>query len=352
VTAAAWPFLVSRSRNAGYRVVVVPGFMVVSQRDAAAVGWLSTSEETGPAEAIVKEMKGLATGPVTAVFRNFLAAAQDYLPDGRGLLKDGSGRPIIVTEGVILRLTGPQTTELGLTTADLSKAHDIVRAAFGEFWQLEDGYPQQRSRPFPAGRAADGTMPLTLRDAEPAPTSPPRQTQPPGPSAYTSSTYRAPRPRWRLIAGAGAAAAATCLAALGIYHLVSPPRPVYTSQQAQFLADFCGALVAGEPGTAYALTTPAFDATTTETAFAAELLNGYGRAHSCTPTKPPSTSADAAAITLVTMNGMTETWDMTLVTRNGELGIDHLQKVLRRRVAAAIGSSGVLTEPMRSPRPE
>lgn len=322
--AAGWPFLVSRSRSAGYRVIIAPEFMAGSRQDVAAIGWLATGEETDTAEAFVKELKRPAEAPATAVFRNFLAHAHDYLPGGSGLLKDSSGRPIMITEGLILRLTGTQTTELGLTTADLSRAHELVKPTFREFWQQEDKYPQQQSQSFPVGQVTPGAVPLTLRNTQPSPAQALRQASPP-----TASRPRAPaeatrptRPKWRLILGVVAAVLAACLAAIGVYRLIAP-QPA--SGKAQFLRAFCGDLVAGKTSTAYALTTPAFDTTTTERAFTAALLNGDTQARSCTPASPSSTSASAAAITVATGGGTPKTWDLTLVMRDGKLKINRLQ---------------------------
>jgi hypothetical protein len=327
VIAAGWPFLVGRSRNAGYRVIIAPEFMAGSRQDVAAIGWLATGAETDTTEAFVKELRGPAEAPATAVFRNFPAHAHDYLPGGSGLLKDSSGRPIIITEGLILRLTGTQTTELGLTTADLSRAHELVKPTFREFWQQEDKYPQQQSQSFPVGQVTSGAVPLTLRNAQPSSAQAPRQASPPIASRprAPAKAMRPTRPKWRLILGVVAAAAAACLAAIGIYGLVFAPRPV-SSEQAQFLRAFCRDLVAGETSTAYALTTPAFDTTTTEKAFTAALLNGHTQARSCTPANPSNTSTSATAITVATGSGTPKTWDLTLVMRDGKLKINRLQE--------------------------
>jgi hypothetical protein len=321
VIAAGWPFLVARSRNAGYRVIVAPEFMAGSRQDVAAIGWLATGEETDTTEAFVKELKVPAEAPATAVFRNFPAHARDYLPGGNGLLKDSSGRPIIMTEGFILRLTGTQTTKLWLTTADLSRAHELVKPTFREFWQLEDKYPQQQSQSFPVGQVTSGEVPLTLINVQPSSAPASRQASPPpAPAEATRQT----QPK-RIVLGVVAAILAACLAAIGIYRLIFAPQPVHSSGQAQFLRAFCRDLDAGKTSTAYALMTPTFDATITMKTFTEALLNGHTQARSCTPASPSSTSPGVAAITVATQNGPPTTWDLTLVMRDGKLKINRLQ---------------------------
>src|SRR5215472_11718586 len=132
-------------------------------RDISAIGWLSTSDTTGPAEAIVAELPGIAAGPATAVFRNFVARKEDFFPDSSGSLSDSTGRPILLTEGLIFKVGLGQAAELGLTTADMRRAHELVTPSFREFWRLEDDYPQQYSGSFTGGETAGAGTPLTLR---------------------------------------------------------------------------------------------------------------------------------------------------------------------------------------------
>ena len=320
--AAGWPFLVGRGGNAGYRVIIAPEFMAGSRQGVAAIGWLATGKESDTTVAFVKELKGPAEAPATAVFRNFPAHAHDYLPGGSGLLKDSSGRPILITGASILRLTGTQTTKLGLTTADLSRAHELVKPTFREFWQQEDKYPQQPSRSFAVGQVTSGAVPLTLINVQPSSAPASRPASPlPAPAEATRRT----QPK-RLILGVVVAILAAILAVVGIYRLIFPSQPVQSCIPAQFLRAFCRNLVAGKTSTAYAFTTPALDATITKKTFTEALLKGHTQARSCTPASPSSTSPGVAAITVATQNGPPTTWDLTLVMRDGKLKIDRLQE--------------------------
>lgn len=371
----AWPFIVGRSKNAGYRVVVAPGFMKSGSRDdVERIGWLATSDITGPAEAIVTEIRGLATRPATAVFRNFHGREQDFFPSGSGTLTDSSGRPIILTEGFVLELSRERATELPLTTADMDRTHELVAPIFREFWQYNgDDYPQQYSRPFHAGEDSSTATRLALR--LPRATSDGVSSRPPARSYSASSESRVsvqtksrrhatynrlyvrPPSNWRLIFAVIAAIGSVSLACLGIVNLISRPpshaptsisspslSPVlksvpsspsssaFTSAQESLLTNFCRALDAGDIKAAYALTTHAFQEIVSKKAFVADLLGGYTKAKSCVPGEAIGDSgASTAPLTIIIetvasppMSNSAYAWDVILTSYRGRLLIAHL----------------------------
>jgi hypothetical protein len=372
VTGGAWPFIVGRSRNAGYRVVVAPGFMKDGPRDdVERIGWLATSDVTGSAEAIVTEISGLATRPATAVFRNLRGREQDYFPAGRGLLTDSVGRPILLTEGFILELSRERVTELPLTSADMDRAHELVAPAFREFWQYNgDDYPQQYSGPFHAGGNPSAGTRLYLRlpraAADGASSRPPARSYSPPPESgagvITKSRRRAkytrrhvsPPSNWRLIFAVTAAIGSVSLACLVIVSLISRPpshahtavsspssSPVrgsgptsaLTSAQKSLLTGFCRALDAGDIHAAYALTARAFQAAVSEETFAADLLGGYTKAKSCVPGEfAAGSGASTAPLTITIETGAANppisnpvyAWNVILISYRGKLLIAHL----------------------------
>src|SRR5438874_7034380 len=97
----AWPFLIGRTRNAGYRVVVAPDFMV-AKNVGGVLFRIAAGHELPRTHAFMQELRGLPTGRVTAVYRTSVATGLDYDLGGDEPLEDGSGRRILVTEGVIL----------------------------------------------------------------------------------------------------------------------------------------------------------------------------------------------------------------------------------------------------------
>ncbi|HKS45032.1 MAG TPA: hypothetical protein VJT49_07910 [Amycolatopsis sp.] len=189
MTTLAWPFLVARTRTAGHRVVVAPDFMV-ARDTATSLGQVAVGADTPEGEAVVHTAGGLAI-----VSRLFVAGHADYGIDGDGLLRDGSGRAIRFTEGLVLR--GEPTH---LTAADLARAHQAVTGPYQRFWLDEDGYRTAPSSGFPVG--ASPGMPLRLRHSTPRAAAP--ATIPP------PAKTRHPR---RLLAGLGAVLVAIAAAA-------------------------------------------------------------------------------------------------------------------------------------------
>jgi hypothetical protein len=303
-------------------VVVAPEFMKGHSRDISAIGWLSTSDTTGSAEAIVAELPGIAAGPATAVFRNFVARKEDYFPDSSGSLTDSTGRSILLTEGFIFKLGLGQVAELGLTTADMRRAHELVAPSFREFWRLEDDYPQQYSDSFAGGKTAGAGTPLTLRQRRKTVAEQVDRQQPARSDAYAqapvtreSVSYDRPagsrrRARraslnWRLVIAAAAAIGAIALIVLAVVSLIpSSPAPRVARAARVELTSFCENLKDGHTHAAYSSTTPAYQATESEQAFTANTLGGYTRADSCTYSNLAAAGPRAGVATLAITTGI------------------------------------------------
>lgn len=117
-----WPFLVSRGRRLGYRVVVAPDFLAAANE----VGLLYPIIESDAAEAqggtrrrVLKTRNGQTVG---TVFHEVIADGADLgLPSGA--LRDTFGRVVAMFEGYVVH--GPSTPSI----VDWQPTHDIAIAA-------------------------------------------------------------------------------------------------------------------------------------------------------------------------------------------------------------------------------
>jgi hypothetical protein len=143
----AWPFLIGRARNEDYRFVVIPEIMTDSSLAAA----LRASTSGDPGEhgtALVREIEMTPRVPVTVVYRVRPARAEDYRVPGNGLLTDVHGRPILLTEGMVIRCAASSVMASGVPQAALDHAHDLVTPAFQQFWAGASDFIQQVGKPF------------------------------------------------------------------------------------------------------------------------------------------------------------------------------------------------------------
>jgi hypothetical protein len=127
--AEAWPFLIGRSRTEDHRLVVVPQFMTDEQ---LLRGLLDTAGE--PDEVEVREIQPAGQDPVTAVYQVREALAADYQLPGAGPLTDEFGRPILLTEGFVVRAPAGTLRGRDVLTA-LDRAHELVTPAYRAFWR-------------------------------------------------------------------------------------------------------------------------------------------------------------------------------------------------------------------------
>lgn len=136
------------------------------------------------------------------VYRSFLPRGSNYGLDGDELLTDDHGRPIRLTEGLIFRQSETGVRELGITQADLDRAHAEVTGAYQAFWSQEAAFVRHVSGPFPVSAASRRPGPvISLHGYEPwivskgrIPVPPPRQLPVGGPSPSGPSAELADRP--------------------------------------------------------------------------------------------------------------------------------------------------------------
>lgn len=305
----AWPFLIGRTRNAGYRVVVVPEFMA----EPASVDALSAAagDVRLPADAAcVREVRGLPFGTVTVVYRSFTPRGGDY-GLGVGDLTDGFGRPIRVTEGVVLRCAAALAAPARITVADLECAHAAVADAYRDFWEGEREYVRRTSVAYPLGAAEHSPrQAVRLKVAEPW-----------GSERGVRVRVDAGTPRSeRGTFGAILVGAAVLIAALAVGGellagaLRSAPKP----PAATVLADFCDALKAGLPNTAYRYTAPQLRDSLSSASFTEELLSTAPRAMTCTYVVDFSSASDAhGTVTVDTGSAPPTAWSVALAPGTG-----------------------------------
>jgi hypothetical protein len=323
-TENAWPFLIGRSRNAGYRVVVVPDFM----EDAASTNALSgaTGAVNLPADAAsVRELRGLASGPVSIVYRSFNPRGDDFgLGDRRGELTDGFGRMIRVAEGFVVRRTVGEAAPLEVGLADLERAHAEVAGAYREFWEQDRAYVRRTSGAYPLGTAADrSAKPVHLVAAapwsrEPVPAgSPPLSLHSPVFEAADEPSARqaAPRRTRQVTTAAVVVVGLAVVGGVAAYELRGKPAASTTASTTSVLGNFCRALTAGQPDTAYGYTDAQFQTTVSSSVFTQEVLSGAKQASQCTYTVGPATASTAnGTITVSVSNGQATAtaWSVTL----------------------------------------
>lgn len=139
----AWPFLVGRNRNLGYQTIVSPQFLSergLSMLLAEAAG----GDDSGPDDAIYREVRGSQVGDLSLIFRVVRAKAQDYDIGGDEALKDQGGRPIRLIEGFVVR---ERANRIKVTHGDLQTAHNLVKEAYRKFWDADDTFKEVASLP-------------------------------------------------------------------------------------------------------------------------------------------------------------------------------------------------------------
>lgn len=344
----AWPFLIGRARHAGHRVLVVPDFMA----DRAAVSALAAAARTADlpdGTARLRELRGLANGPICLVYRSPTARAGDYRLPGDGRLLDETGRNIRLAEGLVLRLPASAVEAIGIDRADLERVHATVAPAYRLFWEREDGFTRQTSRGLelstPVGRGgepirlqrdapwvakSDSGMPVHPRPRQPetvAGYGPGRQesgrdqwpeTQRPE-TQWPEMTVARPR-RKRLLFAAGAAVAAVIvLTVVLVGHSRAPVTPHALPDAA--LTGFCDAVNQGSAVHAYGFLSAAYRQQMSKAVFNAQFFPAAGKDESkvaCTFTAPAmSGNAADSTIFVVSPGHSRSTWSAHLTEESG-----------------------------------
>jgi len=324
----AWPFLIGRTRNHGHRIIVIPEFMT-DPVDAAALRDATGIIAQTPDAPILREVQALALGPVSVVYRSFLPRGCQYGLDGDDLLIDDHGRPIRLTEGLILRRPETGVRELGITQADLDRAHAEVTGAYQAFWSQEAAFVRHVSGPFPVSAASKHPGPvISLQAYEPWIVSkgqaPPISDLPPtrlpvgtpSPSGPSAEPPVLPSPfRARRMTTVTAVVLGLVLVVLiAVFGLNGTPTadPAAT----KVLTSLCAALKDGTASAAYRQTTGGYQQTASQATFRADLLpGGAPRATTCTYMITASDKSSAQAVLRVASAPTQVTSSRVTVTR-------------------------------------
>lgn len=143
----AWPFLIGRTRTQDHRFVVIPAFMTTAPL-ASALRASTDGDPGAPEAALLREIRVRPEEPITAVYRVRMAHTEDYGLPGDGLLTDELGRPILLTEGLVLRRAARAVMEAGVPRAALDQAHALVTPAYQAFWAEGGQFARQTGQPF------------------------------------------------------------------------------------------------------------------------------------------------------------------------------------------------------------
>ncbi len=212
----AWPFLIGRTRTHDHRIVVLPGFMTGTGlagvlRDGA------DGQPVPPGAARLRELRPAAQPPLTIVYRTFVPRADDFGLPGTATLTDEHGRPILLTEGLVLQEPAISARNCGLTDEVLSSVRSLVAPAYRAFWDEGASYQRQASAPFTLTHADAAVAQITLEEDPPW-----VQARLPGETVPAAPQYPAARSRsvvWTLVRVA--IAALITVIALGVLSWVA-----------------------------------------------------------------------------------------------------------------------------------
>lgn len=127
----AWPFLIARGPTAGERTVMAPLFLIRQGSHRLLMLKATPSADLHPdAEGLLRSEVHDDHGGYTLVFR--VLRPQSDLGDGGEGLVDAIGRPVFLTEGVVLTGTGTV-----LDAEMFEAAHTTAMEVFWWFWRTD-----------------------------------------------------------------------------------------------------------------------------------------------------------------------------------------------------------------------
>ncbi|MTJ06347.1 WD40 repeat domain-containing protein [Anabaena sp. UHCC 0204] len=126
-----WVFLVSRSKNLGFRTIVAPDFMC-DARVSSLIESVAGGKTTEAKKAIYRQIHNSAVGNLTLVFRVVETTYEDIEIEGNGKIKDSFGREIKFIEGIVFRGT---LTEIKVSEDIFAKIHNDIKQPYQTFWQ-------------------------------------------------------------------------------------------------------------------------------------------------------------------------------------------------------------------------
>lgn len=126
----AWPFLVSRNKQMGYRPVVAPDFLV-NAKSTSVLSDAAGGDITKPGYLMYRQIHNTKEGDLTIIFR-----VTDAIDDN-DLLRDSFGRPITWITGFVFR---GRLEQIAIGAKDFEKVYGLVSSSFQEFWRVEANF--------------------------------------------------------------------------------------------------------------------------------------------------------------------------------------------------------------------
>ncbi len=348
----AWPFLIGRTQTQDHRIVVIPDFMAAG----ALVSALRISADSGahgsPECVQIREIQTSPKDRVTVIYRVNMAHADYWGLPGERVLTDEHGRPIVLTEGLVICRPATAVRQDGITQEDLDLAHSLVVPAYLEFWAQGRDYARQAAKSFRLAMSGKPVAvnplnsPIPWVSAHPEAPQPPEAVAPPAvertegiatgvvtsvpagtdapvptaSAAPTATRGHRPRKGTATALAIGVAIAVIAIAALLAIRLLQGPGPTGpTSDPARTMAALCNALQSGDPARGYVTTTSAYQHETTEQKFAAKLLPlGKTTAIRCSYRLQANPGPKTASATMTVAEGLqAHSWQVTLIETNG-----------------------------------
>jgi hypothetical protein len=348
----AWPFLLGRTRTQDHRIVVIPDFMAAGALVSALRSPVDSGPPGSPESVQAREIETSPGHRVTVIYRVNVAHADSWGMVGERVLTDEHGRPIVLTEGLVVCRPATAVQQNGITQEDLDLAHSLVVPAYLEFWAQGPDYARQTAKSFRLAMSGKQVpinphgSPIPWVSEHPEAPQPPKAVAPrgtertedntAGPVTYLPAGADTPVPvgsaaptatgghRSRkgtaAMVAVGVAVVVIAIAVLLATRLLQGPGPTSpASNPARTMTMLCNALQSGDPGHGYATTTSAYQHGTTEKKFVAELLPlGKTTPIRCTyrlHANPGPTTASAAMT--VAEGPRARSWLVTLTKASG-----------------------------------
>lgn len=127
----AWPFLISSSPNSDFRVVVAPDFITKVNAVREIIRASDDSFRTDDGQAIYLRGFREGVGPINIVLRARTGTARMLGRNTDEPLLDGFGRPVWVSEGIVLNREGKEP----FTAEQLDVALGHSKPYFARFWE-------------------------------------------------------------------------------------------------------------------------------------------------------------------------------------------------------------------------
>ncbi|BAY07854.1 WD40 repeat domain-containing protein [Calothrix sp. NIES-2098] len=160
----AWPFLVSRNLYLDYRTVVAPDFICNAQISNL-LARATDGDLTDAGTAICRKITGSSVGDLTLIFQIIKGTKADIqCADETTILKDPFGREIYLIEGLVFHEI---LDNVAINHQAISAAHNQVREAYSEFWEITDPSPAKASTAFDLNDFIVSEQPLILKTVEP-----------------------------------------------------------------------------------------------------------------------------------------------------------------------------------------